>query len=94
MSHTPGPWRQDGRLVIDTRDDAVAMVNVAREVTTAHADARLIAVAPDLLAALRDAQTAFRKIGERRYHTERDAHDIAREADKAISAAIAKAEGK
>lgn len=52
MNHTPGPWKMDGRLIIDSRSDAVAMVNIARAVTTAHCDSRLIAAAPDLLAAL------------------------------------------
>jgi len=47
--HTPGPWKMDGRLVIDTRGDAVAMTNIARAVDIAHCDARLIAAAPQLL---------------------------------------------
>ena len=44
--HTPGPWEASGLTVYDTCMDAVASVHSA-------ADARLIAAAPDLLAALK-----------------------------------------
>jgi len=43
---TPGPWKADGRLVINGSGDAVAMVNLARAEHAAHCDARLIAAAP------------------------------------------------
>lgn len=54
MSHTPGPWIAYRRLVVESNKDAVAIVNMARPVVQAHADANLIAAAPDLLAALRE----------------------------------------
>lgn len=46
-------WKRDGRLVLDEQGDAIAMVNVARPVKTAHEHADLIAAAPELLDALR-----------------------------------------
>lgn len=39
---TPGPWRHDTRMVLDAREDAVAMVNLARGPDDALADARFI----------------------------------------------------
>lgn len=58
--HTPGPWNAPtdiarGRprcLVLSNRGDEIARVNHHRE--EFGADARLIAAAPDLLAACRD----------------------------------------
>jgi hypothetical protein len=40
---TPGPWKMDGRLIIDANTDAVAMVNIARTVEDGHADSTYIA---------------------------------------------------
>jgi hypothetical protein len=54
----------------------------------AEANARLIAAAPELLAALR------RTIGELEYAAEKLPHSNAREALSMARAAIAKAEGK
>ena len=50
--HTPGPWTPyglDWRMVVD-KDSAVIA-----DIRTNNADARLIAAAPDLLAALEEA---------------------------------------
>lgn len=54
--HTPGPWVADGLSVIasDARATIVATVTGAASNPTAVADARLVAAAPDLLAALAD----------------------------------------
>jgi hypothetical protein len=64
MSHTPGPWEQDptGDLAwwfIGTADKVVCECVESDELTDlapseSKANARLIAAAPDLLAALRD----------------------------------------
>jgi hypothetical protein len=60
--HTPGPWRIDeafkgGRVAIRAGDaETVAFFNPLRDFNaTDHANARLIAAAPDLLAALESA---------------------------------------
>ena len=67
MSHTPGPWR--------TFDTAYGAVHIVKRASDSHmtdvvvinrernenaaADARLIAAAPDLLAALREMMSAM-----------------------------------
>ena len=60
-THTPGPWRTDGlydgpRVYVAGPDDiTVARCNHAERTNEqAEANARLIAAAPELLAALRD----------------------------------------
>lgn len=52
--HTPGPWRigDAGHTVFGPKTDAPAPTMVAQRLT--RANARLIAAAPDLLAALED----------------------------------------
>jgi len=50
-AHTPGPWQCGGRFI--TANDGGRIVISATE-TIPVADARLIAAAPDLLAALQD----------------------------------------
>lgn len=51
MSHTPGPWSlyQSNKLCIESPSGNIALCNLARE---NFDDAKLIAAAPDLLAAL------------------------------------------
>ena len=58
--HTPGPWRADSRMINTLTDTFVVVVDqfgkyVARSLIAGrqHADARLIAAAPDLLALAR-----------------------------------------
>ena len=63
MKHTPGPWRINTRLsrngapVIsgDGRDIAKALYHMGSEDPEVDANARLIAAAPELLAALETA---------------------------------------
>ena len=82
---SPTPWRKGGRMVIDARGDAVAAVNFARPENAAHDDARLIAAAPDLYAAL---QLAEQWLGSY------DPHDSGVDAAiTAARAALAKVEG-
>ena len=55
--HTPGPWEADesrAMTAINTADKHVAMVNISHQVSIAehHANARLIAAAPEMLDAL------------------------------------------
>lgn len=53
VSHTPGPWSVYERnpLCIESPHGNIGLVNLAR---ASEADARLIAAAPDLLAALKE----------------------------------------
>ena len=78
--HTPGPWTPyglDWRMVVDKDSEVIA------DVRTHDADARLIAAAPDLLAALEALMTeACDDIAHQDEHTE------------AAEAAIAKAKGE
>jgi hypothetical protein len=91
MSHTPGPWgfRLDNDVAIITSDSwwDFAEVQVNPDNAQGEANARLIAAAPELLAAL-----------EELYHLIDDAHDGDRvftlELAQKAKAAIAKARGQ
>lgn len=84
MTHTPGPWHCDAIWMqggyLETAD-AASLSPPASEYEEAMANARLIAAAPDMLAALRAAWT---------YACVRDTSVLA----PIVLAAIAKAEGK
>jgi len=60
MSHTPGPWRWYSRRAIEAREQTVLVGDCGlpscgrTELFVSDADARLIAAAPDLLAACQD----------------------------------------
>ena len=86
MTHTPGPWRyvpsDDAR--IDDRIEAVDGRLIARGSITLTDDARLIASAPELRAALRAIVDHFKRNGD----------PTASELMDAGRAAIAKAEGQ
>ncbi|HID7917392.1 TPA: hypothetical protein ACXIEW_002570 [Pseudomonas aeruginosa] len=59
-NHTPGPWRLrgcDGGWAIDFNDDQEQVVDYVYE----EADARLIAAAPELLAALQMTRDCLAK---------------------------------
>ena len=52
--HTPGPWAQNGNLIEGPDGETVAYVTAYNTMTPRQkANTRLIAAAPDLLAALR-----------------------------------------
>lgn len=57
--HTPGPWHVDDDGAIRTRDGRDVVAAFDHRVVVADADARLIAAAPDLLAALEAAHGYF-----------------------------------
>jgi hypothetical protein len=81
-THTPGPWHWNGERFIGEDGSEVLCgkkTNVLRN--RQEANARLIAAAPDLLAALRRANEML------------DACDIDKEVREDMFAAIAKAEG-
>lgn len=66
--HTPGPWEVAGRARIvhpieDGRGQEIVAVAEASDLQVAKADALLIAAAPDLLTALRDAQLCLEFFG-------------------------------
>jgi len=59
--HTPGPWVARGLLICDASANIIAEVYVETgKLTQAHADARVGAVAPELLAACREAADLVR----------------------------------
>lgn len=67
LKHTPGPWAFDiDRFEVVTGDDVSARIatvdadNAMHE--TALADLKLIAAAPDMLAALRSAELAVEEL--------------------------------
>ena len=101
--HTAGPWSIDrqepGELWIagDGRDHPVCMVTAAGFVTERdEADARLIAAAPDLLAALKalELQALQSNVNSPSNEWGREALDLARAAiEKAEGQARPKAEG-
>lgn len=97
-SFTPGPWHVEASLISDggyvIADDEMGLSICARSpwptrIDESHANARLIAAAPEMLAALKDAMRSSRKDfkgpdGDRQH----------REAYAEQFAAIAKAEGR
>lgn len=97
MQHTPGPWRIDEEqgqpYVIDEQDAGVCTVwrQPLDPPEWADASARLIAAAPDLLAALESVQSAM-------LARDTDKSDAARFhrytlVSRDVAAAIAKAKG-
>lgn len=97
-THTPGPWRVgpvDDTIVTDAAGKEVAAIdgdyNDPDTWPLMEANARLIAAAPDLLAALRRAKETIRV-----WHGPNawDIYDRVSPEMVAINAAIAKAEGR
>ena len=90
MKHTPGPWKA-GTTVSDDSGRPVAKVNFKHQPTHwANGNARLIAAAPELLAAL---QLASVELANMRAGLKPLVGDLQR-ADVAVRAAIAKATGQ
>jgi hypothetical protein len=57
--HTPGPWRVSGKATINAGRSWIASVSTSNR----DANARLIAAAPDLLAALEKARNTLAGCG-------------------------------
>lgn len=100
-SHTPGPWnavKSQPRIYwIDAHEQPCAYGHIAtvfeggKDPDENAANARLIAAAPDLLAALEDMLSGWRYIRE----THGDLYGVGWDrAENAARAAIAKARGK
>jgi hypothetical protein len=98
MAHTPGPWEihHYGDNEGDIHGSDGALVCMMREGDTDpgenwSADARLIASAPELLAALRVAADAI-DLAQAQVDSENDRHNLCKRL-VAVKRAIAKAEG-
>lgn len=93
--HTPGPWdvtHYDNRVFVEPRgrsgmDEYICEVGLPSG-DRVYEDARLIAAAPELLAACEAAYRALRS-----YQYGNSATDLAKETADDISAAIEKARG-
>ena len=91
QKHTPGPWtyrfRSGGTTIEPENDDRVlAVVRITRDVGDADANAKLIAAAPELLAACRNALDALYLMGDDESHLA-----YRQAAVKELEAALAKA---
>jgi len=96
MNHTPGPWhrniRADGRYttIWQGRNKHVAHAQRLDNDNETEANISLIAAAPDLLAALEDAEFLLRKAGQIAGPMQESFNRSAEDA----RAAIAKAKGE
>lgn len=94
--HTPGPWREgrDGNLRVygpDGQGDASGLI---AEVFKGRANVRLIAAAPDLLAALKQLMKAYESVLPGLAKIAVQDYALINDAPVAADRAIAKAEGK
>ena len=55
IKHTPGPWRPSCGMFVHAANNEFVAVAKGNDDETVEANARLIAAAPDMLAALQDA---------------------------------------
>jgi len=99
-THTPGPWqlhKSDDTLVIgsDCREVAEACGDYTEEAEwpRMEANARLIAAAPDLLSALKDARESIEALANMVSDATQFRQDVSDDLAR-INAAIAKAEGQ
>lgn len=93
-AHTPGPWSVNFKKFSEVQAENGAVIAECKKLTglvNLQANARLIAAAPDLLAALRGLDEAYCRAGTPLSPAER--HED-RMRLIAARAAIAKAEGK
>jgi hypothetical protein len=85
--HTPGPWQVYRRSIVTASDKSiVAEIVVNGDQSETKSNAYLIAAAPNMLEALKQAKTAMLKTGPRPNTDDEIMH--------LLDAAIAKAEGK
>ena len=97
MSYTPGPWKvttggQVTARFFNRHFGDVSPLSLYRSIGVRRANANLIAAAPDMLDALRDAQSILDFIEAS--DTSVESRDAARESLYAIREAIAKATGE
>jgi hypothetical protein len=103
--HTPGPWNTDEQVIFASSGEAVASTwkfgqfDVGGRGSHAEADAnaRLIAAAPELLAALKSALSWITVLTETSPGNAEDMRDMEHKRDylgAELRAAIAKAEGR
>lgn len=67
VEHTPGPWKSGGCVVWESDGDLICDLisfGSKRDNDTIEANARLIAAAPDMLAALKVARLEFADMAE------------------------------
>jgi hypothetical protein len=92
MTHTPGPWRVHSevpnRIILNGSACYEVECSTSESALCNHADMRLIAAAPELLAALRDVADDC----ERRLRKGKDQGDL--DTLRVCRRAIAKAEGR
>jgi len=94
--HTKGPWQvthnSQGETFVDYTGDTGSLFAVARVYATSgnqEADARLIAAAPDLLAALLEVQSRYASVSERGAIEVAITPDLYDQIEQALTRAIA-----
>jgi hypothetical protein len=89
VSHTPGPWhvRQGSDCLHVVSDDTTMHTGCISFAGNGHANARLIAAAPEMLAALKLIESVYRQ------NAVADVSEPSSVLD-AVQAAIAKADGR
>ena len=102
--HTPGPWNVGDDSpndyegpIIDTRDRAVAVITIDHETESTpedRANARLIASAPELLAALQQCADFILKVMDDPNLSDEESLSLLTDARNDARAAIIKATGK
>jgi hypothetical protein len=96
MTHTPGEWGYDGTGCIYShslpREDCV-IAELQQASEDWEADGHLLAAAPELLAALRQAKSELLDLYEEAHPDDESDNSVTAAIDRAI-AAIKKAEGR
>lgn len=93
-AHTPGPWLRDGATVYTVPGSLKVIAEIRKHYRArsmdeeATANARLVTAAPDLLDALRDAQSLIRS------HVETVSAETRKAVLDRIDAALTKARGQ
>lgn len=89
IKHTPGPWIFDGREVVDSHDNTIALVNSLNQWNTTEgiveekmpweANARLIAAAPEMLRLIQRLTSPYMAEPEYRMDAFIDANEIVKQ---------------
>jgi len=98
VKHTPGPWIVDGvDITTEGSKDfvTVAIVETSKPVEVVHANARIIAAAPELLEALKLAHSLLENMLEQEeYEVSSEVGEAIENIQETIMNALAKAEGR